>query len=234
MVINMEKGQFAFVNWNDLDERVTAWADAYYECSTNSFLERDGSEAYIVSTLKQDSFEKFSELFKRFDREKDETPEEWFWFSEASLNSTLPELITLRVLGEIFRDDFGFLPRAMIANEEGIFFSSEPISCFCSDEEPRNTKIRYFVRGERGQRTYQVAIVEGEFYQFQVSEIISATYGGVFFPDMVGFPGLPGEEYELFDGTENFSETAEAATVEMTVDELVEKFREKGKRRWEK
>jgi len=44
---------------------------------------------------------------------------------------------------------------------------------------------------------------------------------------------LPREEYE-FDGESNFSETAEAATVEMTVDELVEKFREKGKRRWEK
>lgn len=226
-------GQSLFVPWEELDKKIRFWCDDYYGYKTESFAERDGTSAYVTSVLRAESYDKFSELLKTYDRENDYDAKDEFC---PEGNSMLPELPSLRFIGEIFQSDFGFLPKSMIAIEYGVLFFEKPVGygC-CSDYAERNTLVRYLYRDGSNSKFPQSAVVKGTITNTQISDIFSCLDSdGCFIPAQVGLPCTYAEPYSPNDddhefceleGGDTFTETASAADVEMTVEELVEKFK---------
>ena len=94
-----------------------------------------------------------------------------------------------------------------------------------------NTKIEYMYRDASNYKTFNEAILKGSLSDKEKREIISTLFDGEYFiPEQVGLEADRFDEYTDDDHSlcelsyEDFTETDEAPTIDMTAKELYRKF----------
>lgn len=101
-----------------------------------------------------------------------------------------------------------------------------------------NTEITYLYRDASNYKQLTTVVVVGEITPAQVDEIVACLFEGEYFvPSLVGLPENRFESWTEDDHPwfelckEDFASTERPATIELTADQLVEKFRA-AKERW--
>lgn len=104
----------------------------------------------------------------------------------------------------------------------------------------QNTKVTYLYRDSDNYKVLNRAVIRGRMAKTQVEEIMGCLFDGeLFIPELVG---LDAERFEEFDperdtpffeiSRDGFEETSEKPTVNLSVEKLVEKFREAAAKGW--
>lgn len=102
-----------------------------------------------------------------------------------------------------------------------------------------NTRIKYLYRDSSNYKMHNQCIIQGQLSDAQQRVILaSCDFGTDFIPALVGMPeerfgDITKDDGPLFELDEySFTETPDAATVDISADELVKKFQEYAGR-WE-
>ena len=100
-------GNTLFLTWPQLDQLFDRFAKSYFGPHVRGEGERDETDCNISFTgLKVSDYEKFCQLFNRYDKDFDCEPEYEFCTGEQS--ALCPTCVTLGVLSDILHEEFQF------------------------------------------------------------------------------------------------------------------------------
>ena len=120
-------GKSVYVRWDRLDFAVNSWAHEYFGSHVCASGSRDEDSFGIELTgLKADDFEAFSKLYEEFDKDGDYEPK--FDFEhDSTLASTLPSVVSLGVMPQVFAGEGLITYGGAIATYDGVFFTERSI-----------------------------------------------------------------------------------------------------------
>lgn len=115
-------GNSLFMTWPQIDEIFAKFASTHFGPHARAEGARDENDCYFeVSGLKPDDFEKFSQLFSRYDEDREYDPVEEFCIGPGTYIS-FPNSITRGILSEILPKEFGLKGVGNLqAMGEGVF-----------------------------------------------------------------------------------------------------------------
>lgn len=116
-------GKSIYIKWDNLDFAINNWAREYFGSHVYANGSRDEDSFGIELTgLKADDFEAFSKLYEEFDKDGDYEPE--FDFEHDSTHtSTLPSVVSLGVMPQVFAGEGLITYGGAIATYDGVFFT---------------------------------------------------------------------------------------------------------------
>ncbi len=233
-------GRCAFVSYEELDAAVCEWGEKTLGQTAGAHV-FGGTETdpyiWISFCASPEISEKVQDVIRKYDAEGEMDTSDFtaeVCFEGMTHPCAFPALMSLRILGDIFRRELLFCPRSVVPTPGGAIFVEKPVGEDFVSDCSRNTRINYLYRDGSNYKFWQSAIVRGEITKEQIFEIMGCLEDFEYFnPPQVGLPCDYAEPYapneddhpfcELFENS--FSVTDDDPDWDLSACELVEKFK---------
>lgn len=122
-------GNSIFVTWPQIDNLFDAWAKSYFGEHVKGSGERDDTDCYVaILGLKDTDENKFSQLFDKYDKDRDYDP--YYEFCTGEQKALLPDCITRGVMSEAFKDLSMKSIGKLLAIQDGVFLMENELNYF--------------------------------------------------------------------------------------------------------